>query len=493
MVRRLTGFAIAVGLGIGACNGAVTHTPTPTSILYSTPSSVAWTDCGDGFQCGTVPVPLDYSNPIGGVIKIALTRKPATDSSHRIGSVLLNPGGPGGSGIAFSRNAAKLMANLNTRFDLVGFDVRGVGQTTAIRCLTGPQWDSFDAIDPVLDDPQERQAFIESQKALARACQQASGKILPFVDTASSARDMDVIRAALGDAKLTYIGGSYGTYLGQTYAHLFPTHVRALALDAVFDPALSVPDEIVRRAAGLEANLQAFLTYCRTFASCQFGTSGDPGEKLIALMQRLDSRPLPVGQRKLTRSLGLAAVLLMLYGSPRSWDLLQTALSAADAGNGQLLLLDFDAFYGRHADGTYTNVQDANAAILCLDRPVPADVATYDQLGPALSKASPLFGLALQYGQLGCSYWPVKPIGRIGPVSADGAPPTLLIGGTEDPATPYSSAQAVNKGLGGSVLLTRRGYGHGSYDKSQCIRRAVDAYLIDLTLPTLGTVCDSDS
>src|ERR1700694_1044940 len=161
MIRRLTGFAIVVGLGIGACNGAVTKTPMPTPIPYSTPLLVAWIDCGSGFQCGTVAVPLDYSNPPGGVIKIALTRKPATDSSHRIGSVLLNPGGPRGSVIGFARNAAKLMANLNTRLDLVGFDPRGVGQSAPVRCLIGPQWDSLDAIDPVLDDSQERQAFIE--------------------------------------------------------------------------------------------------------------------------------------------------------------------------------------------------------------------------------------------------------------------------------------------------------------------------------------------
>lgn len=158
-----------------------------------------------------------------------------------------------------------------------------------------------------------------------------------------------------------------------------------------------------------------------------------------------------------------------------------------------MLLLDFDAIIGRHADGTYSNVQDASWAILCLDRPVPADVATYDQLGLALSKVSPLFGPMLQYGQLGCAYWPIKPTGTIGPLPANGAPPILLIGATEDPATPYLSAEAVNKELAGSVLLTRKGYGHGSYDKSQCIRQAVDAYLIDLSLPTPGTICDTDS
>ena len=190
--------ALAVGIGVVvACNGPPPSTPAPTAVPYSTPSSVAWTDCGGGFQCGTVSVPLDYVHPSQGTIKIALVRKAATDPSKRIGSLLLNPGGPGGSGIAFARNSARLLASLNTRFDLVGFDPRGVGQSAPVQCLTGPQKDAFFAVDPVVDDPQEKQALIESIKAFARSCQQKSGKILPFVDSGSAARDMDVLRAAL--------------------------------------------------------------------------------------------------------------------------------------------------------------------------------------------------------------------------------------------------------------------------------------------------------
>jgi pimeloyl-ACP methyl ester carboxylesterase len=320
-VRWVTGLAIAFAVGLGACNGATTNAPPPSAVPYITPSSVAWANCGGGFRCGTVAVPLDYENPARGTIKIALTRKPATDPFHRIGSLLLNPGGPGGSGIAFARNSAKLMADLNTRFDLVGFDPRGVGQSAPVRCLSGPQIDAADAIDPVLDDPQEKKAYIDSRKAIAQACEQTSGKVLPFVDAASAAKDMDVLRVALGDTKLSYFGLSYGTYLGQMYAHLFPTHVRALALDAVVDPALRFTDRELQTVAAFETNLQAFLTYCRTVGSCQLGASGDPAEKLYGLMQRLDRQPLAVGHRKLTRSLALEAVLIAMY-SPRSWDIL---------------------------------------------------------------------------------------------------------------------------------------------------------------------------
>lgn len=490
-VRWVIGLPIVVAVWLGACNGATTNAPPPSAVPYVTPASVAWADCGGGFQCGTVAVPLDYASPPHGTIKIALTRKSATDPTHRIGSLLLNPGGPGGSGIAFARNSAKLMADLNARFDLVGFDPRGVGQSAPVRCLSGPQIDAADAVDPVLDDPQEKKSYIDSRKAIAEACEQMSGKVLPFVDAASVAKDMDVLRVALGDTKLSYLGLSYGTYLGQMYAHLFPAHVRALALDAVVDPALSFTDRQLQTVAAFETNLQAFLTYCRTVASCQLAASGDPAEKLYGLMQRLDRQPLAVGHRKLTRSLALGAVLIAMY-SPGSWDILQTALTAAYQGEGLSLLEISDAFLGRHSDGTFSNFQEANAAIFCVDNAVPPDIASYDRLGPTLSNLSALFGPALQYNGSGCSYWPVKPSRSPGPLAADGVSPILLIGGTGDPATPYASAEAVNKEIAGSVLLTRSGFGHGSYAHSACIRQATDAYLIDLILPPPGTVCQSD-
>lgn len=490
--RLFIGLAIGLVVALSACNGATTNVPPPSAVPYVTPSSVLWAACGGGLQCGTVAVPLDYANPAHGTIKIALARKPATDPVHRIGSLLLNPGGPGGSGITFVRNSARLMANLNTRFDLVGFDPRGVGESSPVRCLSGPQWDAAGALDPVLDDPQEKKAYLDSAKAFAQACERTSGKMLAFVDTVSAARDMDVLRVALGDTKLSYYGVSYGTYLGQMYAHLFPTHVRALALDAVVDPALSFSDWKLQRVGALETNLQAFLTYCREVASCQLAASGDPAENLYGLMDRLDRQPLVVGHRKLTRSLALEAVLISLY-SPRSWDILQTALTAAVQGEGLALLQIADAFVGRHSDGTYSNFQDASNAIFCADSAVPSDIASYDQLGPTLSNLSALFGPALQYAGISCSDWPVKPNRPASPLTADGAPPILLIGGTSDPATPYASAQAVSKEIAGSVLLTRIGYGHGSYFQSTCVEEATDAYLIDLRLPVPNTVCQSDA
>ena len=465
-----------------ACNSPVPYVP---------PTSITWSDCGGGFQCGTVAVPLDYSNTRGDTIKLALIRKPATEPTHRIGALVTNPGGPGLSGVEFLRQSATSFVRLNTRFDLIGFDPRGVGQSAPVRCASGKEMDASNTIDYQLDDAGEKQVYIHAVQAYARACRQKNARILPFVDTVSTAKDMEIIRFALGDAKLTYLGISYGTFLGETYAHLYPTRIRALVLDAVVDPAVSPMDAILPRAAGFEDNLQAFLAYCRAFVGCLYAREADPGARLADLMQRLDLNPLPVGTRMLTKTLAMSVVLATLY-FPRFWVSLEEALYQVDQGDGHSMLTLSDLFNGRHANGSYTNTADANNAIRCLDRPVPSDIASYDGLGPALAKASPLLGPALQYGLLICSYWPIKPKGAVGPLSANGAPPILLIGATQDPATPYAFAEAVNKQITGSVLLTRKGYGHPSYDKSFCVRQAVAAYLIDLTLPAPGTVCDSE-
>src|SRR6266853_1231796 len=275
--------------------------PTATKSPSPSPTNLAWTDCGSGFQCATVQVPLDYAHPSAGTIGIAINRKPATDSARRIGSVLTNPGGPGDSGIQFLKGAVGSFTNLNARFDLIGFDPRGIGQSAPVRCLEGPQEDTFNALDPVLDDPSEKEAGIQADQRFAAGCKQRSAQVLPFVDTISAAKDMDVIRAALGDQKLSYLGFSYGTFLGENYAHIFPTHVRALALDGVIDPTLSPNDLLYAQIGGFEQNLQSFLSDCRARKAaatpCSYAQSGDPGTKLTNLMTRLDATPLAVGNR----------------------------------------------------------------------------------------------------------------------------------------------------------------------------------------------------
>ncbi len=485
---------VLAALLFSACSRSSTLAAQSSPSPLPTPSAVAWTSCSGGFQCGSVSVPLDYSHPAADSISIALIRKPATDPGQRIGSLLVNPGGPGDPAIDFLRQEAPAMTELNQRFDLVAFDPRGVGQSNAVHCLAPAQQDAYNAVDPVLDDSQEKATFIQADKDYAAACEQQSGKILPFVDTESAARDMDLVRAALGDAKLTYLGFSYGTFLGQMYAHLFPNHMRALSLDGVDDPSVSAEDFNHAQLVSFESNLQAFLVDCRARRSaaspCRYARSGDPGTKLAALMQRLDAQPIQVGNRQVTRAIGLIGVLYGLYDQ-RLWPSLDLSLTLADQSDGRGLLYLSDSYFQRDANGTYSSIEDANAAINCLDRPVASDVATYDALGPGYASASSLFGAAFQYSNLICSFWPVKATRLVGPLTADSAPPILLVGGTNDPATPYAWALSVHKQLISSVLLTRQGNGHTSYDSSACAHAVEDAYLIDLTLPAEGTVCSS--
>ncbi|HVH62615.1 MAG TPA: alpha/beta hydrolase, partial [Candidatus Dormibacteraeota bacterium] len=469
-------------------NPIASHSPTPKA-----PAKLTWTDCGSGFQCANVTVPLDYANPDRGTIQIAINRKPATDQASRIGSLLINPGGPGDSGIQFLAQSTSEFQELNRVFDLVGFDPRGVGQSSPVRCQSPQQEDQFNSLDSVLDDPQEKQASIDAMKAIAAGCMQRSARILPYLDTPNVARDMDMIRAALGDTKLNYLGFSYGSFIGEHYAHIFPNHIRAMTLDGVLDPSVSANEMALAQVTNLEHNLQAWLADCRARKSgsskCSYAQTGDPGTKLVSFLNRLDTTPMRVGSRLLTHGLALQGVIWPGLYYPIAWSELDQALTLAEQGNGGLLLAFTDLLYERRPDGSYSNAVDANLSNFCLDHPVPADVSAFDALAQQFASASPLFGPAYQYSNLQCSFWPVKPTGKIGPITSAGTPPILLVAGTDDPATPIDWARSVNQQLAGSVLLTRQGNGHISYDESSCAQAAEIGYLEHLTVPATGTVC----
>ncbi|HET7421171.1 MAG TPA: alpha/beta hydrolase [Candidatus Dormibacteraeota bacterium] len=490
IVRSLGGLTLLLLLLSTACGGG-------TGLLARgrvAPVAVAsnhlrWGECGDGFQCTSLEVPLDYSRPRGRQISLALIRKPATGMGHHVGSVLMNPGGPGGSGIDFLRSAASDFVNLNTFFDLVSWDPRGVGMSAPVSCYDGPHLDTYFALDSVLDDAQEKAAFVQAVKDFTAACAANSGDLLPFMDSESTARDMDRIREAVGDSKLTYLGFSYGTYIGQWYAHLFPKRVRALALDGVVDSTEPGDQFAISQVAGFQKNLDAFFAACRSEPSCTYGRSGDPAAKLPALIASIDASPVKVGSRELTRSLALRAILASLYDES-FWPYLDEALAALEKGDARLMLEFADSYDGRYPNGTYANIGNgANQATACLDSAAPVDIAAYDQMGPALAKASPLFGPFTQYGGLECAFWPVKPKHADVHLTIKGTAPILLVGATNDPATPYANAQSVTRQIPGSVLLTREGNGHTSYGASQCIQNAEDSYLISLDLPPTGEVC----
>ena len=489
VLGRVLGVVVLVALLAGAC-----RSPLPSALHSQSPSPhtlASWSDCGGGFQCATLQVPLDYSNPQGRSISLALLRKQATDPSRRIGSLLLNPGGPGGSGNDFLRRDVALFTELNKRFDLVAWDPRGVGASTPVMCLTGPQMDAYLALDPVLDDAAEQNAWIQANRDFALGCKRNSGYLLPFMDSESTARDMDRIRDAIGDNKLTYLGFSYGTFIGQWYAHLFPTHVRALALDGVVDSQVHGSDAALTQLAGFEKNLDAYLSDCDSRPTCPFMHASDRRAWLTAIMTRLDATPLPVGHRQLTRGLAMTAVLATMYNQDR-WSYLDQAVTAVGAGDGSKMLVLADSYNERNPDGTYSNIANgAFAATACIERTAATtQVFTKGLTEADVLRVAPFFGPWQEWQGLYCEFWPELPR-PYEPLTVTGAPPILLIGATNDPATPYSEAQGVSQEIPNSVLLTRVGNGHTSYGFSSCIDIAENAYLIDLTLPPKGTVCSN--
>lgn len=455
---------------------------------------ITWTACRQGFECGKIEVPLDYANPGGERIRISVIRLPA--KGDRIGSILLNPGGPGGSGIEYARAAKSVLTPaVLSRFDAVGFDPRGVGESAPVRCLTGPQLDKFIGLDGTPDTPTEVDALATGAKEFAQGCEAKSAKLLPHVGTADAARDMDVLRAALGDTGLTYLGKSYGTYLGAVYADLFPKNVRALVLDGAVDPALPpVPDVNAAQARGFQVALRSFLADCFTHTSCPFPAKNidEAQSRIGTMLKNADQTPLrnSTGDpRKIDESWATLGVVTALYDK-RSWPVLRVALSQAFQGDGTTLLRLADVLIDRHQDGTYSNQTEANMAINCVDHPYPKTTQAYEQAASAAQKESPLFGAYVMWGSLPCEYWPVPPTGTDKPLKAEGAPPILVVGTQRDPATPYQWAQALAGQLSSGVLLSYDGDGHTAYrTNSTCIDKAVDTYLITQTPPKPNTLC----
>ncbi len=445
---------------------------------------LSWSSCGDGFQCSTLKVPLDYAHPDRRTIDISVIRLRASDSAHRIGSLVINPGGPGGSGVQYARYARYLFPDrIRARFDIVGFDPRGVGRSTPVRCLDDRELDHYVSIDPTPDNETEVQQLVTSSKEFASACERKDGWLLPYVGTLVQARDMDVLRAALGDAKLSYLGKSYGTYLGAKYAQLFPTHIRALVLDGALDPAASTEDLNRVQAKGFEVDLGDFVRWCVRASDCPLGQSATSANATLQrLAQRVDAHPIPAaGGRTLGPGEYFLALADGLYVPSQGWPALKSALAAALDNRGGPMLALTDDITERGPDGHFSNLIESNTAINCLDRPSPKDLATYRHDAAQLAAESPHFGEAIAWSSLTCAYWPVPPVEDAHEVHAKGAPPLLVIGTTRDPATPYVWAQRLAAELDSGVLLTYDGDGHTAYGRgSQCVDQAVDDYLVDL-------------
>ncbi|MFB7517425.1 alpha/beta hydrolase [Streptomyces sp. NPDC056144] len=500
----------AAGLILSGCTGggtdaAASRARSETPAVTASPSGalekyygqkLAWRDCGVvGFQCATLLAPLDYAKPEAGEVKLAVSRARATGPGKRIGSLLVNPGGPGGSAVGYLQGYAGIgyPAPVRARFDMVAVDPRGVARSEPVECLTGPQMDAYTQVDQTPDDAAEVNALSASFKSFAAGCEKRSGTVLPHVSTVETARDMDVLRAVVGDEKLHYVGASYGTFLGATYAELFPDRVGRLVLDGAMDPSLSALDLNRDQTGGFETSFRAFAADCVRTPDCPLGTESvdAAGAALRKFFRDVDAEPLPTGEgRELGESLATTGVIAAMYDEG-AWPQLREALTRAIGGEGSGLLALADSYYEREADGTYANLMYANAAVNCLDLPPAyAGPAAAEQAVPSFEKASPVFGKGLAWAALNCTYWPTSPTGRPHRITADGAAPILVVGTIRDPATPYKWARSLAAQLSSGTLLTYEGDGHTAYGRgSDCIDTAINTYLLEGTPPQDGKRC----
>ncbi|SDH98325.1 alpha/beta hydrolase fold [Sinosporangium album] len=495
-VRPALAALAAAGLFVSGtgCTQGVGRTTTSPAAEPPSAQKLAWRPCGGEFECAKLQVPIDYGKPNGEKIQIAVIRLPAS-GPNRIGSIVVNPGGPGGSGVQYARAARSVLSDeVRQRFDVVGFDPRGVGESAPVRCLSPRELDAYLSLDNTPDKPEEVKAYEEGAKRFAAGCESESARLLPYVGTVNVARDMDRLREALGDKGLTYLGKSYGTMIGAVYADLFPTKVRALVLDGAVDPSLSSMDVNLTQAKGFETAYRAFLQDCLGHADCPFrGRTVDEAMKeLTELLRRTDTTPLRNSSgdgRHITEPWVTLGILTPLYDR-RSWPTLRQALSDALRGDGTTLLRMADVLVDRRRDGTYSNQTESNMAVNCVDSPYPTSLSAFTKAAGEAAKAAPHFGPQVMWGSLPCAFWPVPADKRIAHLSAKGAPPILVIGTYRDPATPYSWAQSLAKQLSSGVLLSYDGDGHTAYyTGSSCVDDAVDRYLISLKPPAPGTVC----
>ena len=468
-------------------------TPSAAGLQGYYEQEVAWESCGD-FECSEVSVPLSYDEPDGESITLAVKRLASTDPAARVGSLLVNPGGPGSPGLELVDAAPTMFSeNLRAAYDVVGFDPRGVGSSTPVDCVSDAELDRLRSVEYDTETQDGLAAYAADAKLIADGCAQNTGELIGHVDTESAARDMDILRAVLGEDKLDYLGYSYGTYLGATYADLFPGNVGRLVLDGAMDPSLSSHETTLAQAVGFEKSLRAYVEDCQGGPDCPLTGSVDDGVKQVqTLLEVAGDTPLPTSSgRDLTASLAFSGIITPLYDSA-SWFVLTAALDQAiNANDGSQLLFLADLMAGREPDGTYpNNSTEANWAVNCLDFPSTGDPALWQQEATELEKAAPTFGPLMGYGDMLCEQWPAKGDAQRGPLTAEGSAPIMVVGTTGDPATPYEWSVSLADQLENGFLVTFEGEGHTAYGRSNdCIVRAVDDFLIDGVVPQDGLTC----
>lgn len=450
------------------------------------------------YECAAVEVPQDWEEPAaGGTHEIALVRARSTAQTDRIGSLLVNPGGPGASGIeaavllSLGEQLGGLPQEVTARFDVVGFDPRGVGRSSPVECFTDAQLDASFGADPDPVDQAEFDAQVAEGRQQAEACAERYGDALATYSTRQTAHDLEALRAAVGDEQLTYLGYSYGSLLGATYAQLYPERLRAMVLDGAVDPEQDPLEAVEAQAAGFEQALDSFSDWC-TGAGEECPLEPDGRTTVAEALAAARTAPVPGDDgRQASAGWVFLAVLAGLY-SEDLWPRLAGALEQLQADDPSGIFELADAYTRREADGSYANMFDANSAITCADTDATGiDVAQVRQLQEQWREQYPVFGGPLAVATLGCTLWPADsdpfPTGP-----AEGAPPILVVGTLGDPATPYESTARLADMLGVGVTLTWEGEGHTAYPQTACIREEVHGYLIDLTVPEDGTTCPAE-
>lgn len=470
---------------------AIADVPQPLMEFYS--QTIVWEPCEETFTCATIEVPMNYANPDGETLEIEAIRL-AASGSDPMGSLLINPGGPGASGYdAVLNNAAGISTErLRGSYDLIGFDPRGVKRSSPVECLSDDERDKFRA---EMFDLETKQGLSKARTAVANyasQCADNTGQKLEHVDTESSARDMDIIRAVAGEDKLNYLGFSYGTSLGATYAEIFPANVGRMVLDGGIDQTLTSSEIVLGQAKGFERTLHAYAKSCLEQPSCPLsGTPDEAVEQIRSLIESVEQSPMTAENgRTVTSGLFVSGLILPLYND-RNWPSLTAALEAAFKGNPSPMLHLADISATRQEDGSYSsNASAAFTSVNCLDYPMNLGLEEMRANAEQLDEASPTLGRFLAYGALTCNAWPYDAEDGPSTVDASGANPIVVVGTTGDPATPYDWSVALAEQLESGVLLSWEGQGHTAYGRSNdCIANAVDDYFIEGTVPKDGTRC----
>ncbi|MFZ4515703.1 MAG: alpha/beta fold hydrolase [Acidimicrobiia bacterium] len=455
--------------------------------------SLWWKDCGsNGAQCATLSVPLDYATPEGERVSLALVRYKATAAGKRKGALLLNPGGPGASGVAFLRGSGRdvVAPSVAAIYDLVAWDPRGTGDSLPTDC--GDRLDYlFDGVTYAPSTDAQRSALVAANKRFAEACRARMGSKLAFVGSRETVQDMERIRIALGEDRLNYLGFSYGTYLGAEYANAHPDRLGRVVLDGAVNPALSAAASVVEQTGGFEKSIDAFFAACGAKLPCTWTQGQAPKAALLALAAQVTATPVPVsfgeavGPAQL--DIGMAA---MLYAGTSGWETLNGALNALVKGDGERIYAAFSSYVGRGANGKYDTSYSAFLAIGCVDGP---PIGTPEQtlaFAAENGRAFPVFGTTSVNLNIACSMWPVPPTGAPGPVSAPGAEPMLVLGSTGDPATPLAWGEALAQQLASAVLITAPGEQHTVYRQgSRCVDDRVNRYLLSGAVPDATLRC----